>query len=126
MSTKQKVIERCKAVAESGNPCAESGVNVWAQEGNDGAFFELVYDGGHLCIWTCGSGEGFDAAARWLKLDNPWRLTSEELPKRNTEVLANWGDTAYATALQHGGIWYYNGRSVSSPVHWMPIPLKPE
>lgn len=106
MSTKEQVLSRCKAVVESGSACLESGVHVYEHDSNDGTYYELCYDGGKLCINADGTGEGFDAAARWLKLDNPWRLTSEELPPINKNVLVEfvpkYNQVAY---ISRKGIW---------------------
>ena len=86
MSNKEQVLSRCKAVVQSGGKCPESGVYVyWHMD-----FYELCYDGGKLCINADGTGEGFEAAAKWLGLHSPWRLTSEELPEEGKELLCEW------------------------------------
>lgn len=122
MSNKEQVLSRCKAVVQSGGKCPESGVYVyWHMD-----FYELCYDGAKMYVNADGTGDGFEAAAKWLGLHNPWRLTSEELPEKNTEVLANWGHSLHAIAHQYGGLWYHYGRVIHAPAYWVPIPPKPE
>lgn len=107
MTTKEQVLSRCKVVVDSGGKCSESGVYVyWHMD-----FYELCYDGAKLYINADGMGEGFDAAAKWLGLHNPWRLPSAELPEDGCAVLAYYSGGREENDLL-GVIKYENGKWV--------------
>lgn len=130
MNTKQQVLSRCKAVVESGGKCPESGVHVRCFEFCNGEwdYYELSFDGGVCTINADGSGDRFDAAARWLKLDNPWRLTSEELPEAGEWVLAHYDSAQRPIIICYYSPkeWYGNSHSYNPPTYWMPFPELPK
>ena len=111
MSNKEQVLSRCKAVVESGGKCPESGVHVYCHQSIADRFFELCYDGAKMYVNADGTGEGFEAAAKWLGLHNPWRLPSTELPEDGCAVLAYYSGGREENDLL-GVIKYENGKWV--------------
>ena len=71
------------------------------------------------------SEDVFEIAARMLKLDNPWRLTSEELPEKGKWILSQWSRGHCGTVLYRGTWW--DDKDVGKfvrlvPYRWMYVP----
>jgi len=143
MTTKERVLAYLKDWSEKDvdpsngchiryidDPFGDDGVMAWEVCMKHSRAFIVYDDETYQC------DEDFDIAARILRIDNPWRLTSEELPPVNVAVLGRWDDNPesfevpLATMLDSDGEWYMDygrGWEDCRPAkYWMPIPKLPK
>lgn len=130
MTTKERVLAYFEEWAgECGNAANRCRCESYSYQIEDGSA-ETIYsilpmDSRNNIKWFVPGCNDFEweLAARILQIDNPWRLTTKELPDEGVTVLCTLGRRLYWVASRKAGEWWYSdGNIAPHPWKWMPIP----